>query len=822
MNGDKTTEISGDEKNPKDKIYEDEQNRIELSYFSRCKAYIVNVFLSEIRNQIDKEYSGGQYYLDSQGFMHTRYYSLSEDSLDYRVRVETEDIEQKPYFAHVCQEQDANIYIGKKEVPGWVIDWSSPKARRYYDNFAEEIGNEENRLIFVRDIIIKRGRYIGFRDQYNINGNDQMVESTDEQLKRILAANREKKNVHDIIESIKVNQYRIISSSKDDNMLVLGCAGSGKTMVLMHKIRYMKYNYPDLDMSDIIVISPTNVLGRENKELARILEVDKVQQFSNSDFYQIICNEICTKARIEHESFRVVDSGDISKNYYNEKKLEQIERIVSYNIQDGYWSNSQIEEVELMLNEHKKLLGNNEKKFQTMYTHYQKSSQELNKYNANDVADFIKRIDDSLSVHAYDVSVMQILSFLLQKNCFKDVTEKKTKTEDELKHQFFYTTKYIRERFGETVLSDDAISEALLKDFYEYWKVADDTFEKMVDEWKTATTSDVSSYLELLRKYVKNGEELKRGRDILTKLLEKGLFKKKSSEPTQIRSLGNLKEVLNLFSGTEQLLQNSGFTPLSYFEYYEKIKRKLNRLNRGSRLFYIDNTLLFDCILSQLGIESICEKEIMIPSDKAFALLYILQNKCKYVNKKKHYIYIDEFQDYSKTELETIIKMFPNAVINLFGDVRQCISVKGITDITDIPSKLQFRRYELNENYRNANQITKYINEIFQNRMCAVGLDGVQKVVQQIPSLDICEDDRIAVIVAAKEDISETDKERFEFYYYTDTNMEIKRGVYNVIPVGLTKGLEFEKVVVIKEHMSDNQFYVACTRAINELYVVER
>lgn len=36
----------------------------------------------------------------------------------------------------------------------------------------------------------------------------------------------------------------------------------------------------------------------------------------------------------------------------------------------------------------------------------------------------------------------------------------------------------------------------------------------------------------------------------------------------------------------------------------------------------------------------------------------------------------------------------------------------------------------------------------------------------------------------------------------------------------MVKGLEFEKVVVVQKHMSDNEFYVACTRAISELYVI--
>ena len=54
--------------------------------------------------------------------------------------------------------------------------------------------------------------------------------------------------------------------------------------------------------------------------------------------------------------------------------------------------------------------------------------------------------------------------------------------------------------------------------------------------------------------------------------------------------------------------------------------------------------------------------------------------------------------------------------------------------------------------------------------------------------------------------------------YYNEAN-ELIRGSINVIEVSMTKGLEFEKVIVIAQGLNRNEYYVACTRAINELYV---
>ena len=54
---------------------------------------------------------------------------------------------------------------------------------------------------------------------------------------------------------------------------------------------------------------------------------------------------------------------------------------------------------------------------------------------------------------------------------------------------------------------------------------------------------------------------------------------------------------------------------------------------------------------------------------------------------------------------------------------------------------------------------------------------------------------------------------------YRDTKAIVKNK-YNVLTVAQAKGLEFERVVVLEKNMTQNQLYVACTRAIKQLTVV--
>ena len=113
---------------------------------------------------------------------------------------------------------------------------------------------------------------------------------------------------------------------------------------------------------------------------------------------------------------------------------------------------------------------------------------------------------------------------------------------------------------------------------------------------------------------------------------------------------------------------------------------------------------------------------------------------------------------------------------------------------------------------RNARQITDFVNDELHKKMLTVGL-------HIIPNLKMESDDRVAIIV---KDISEKIKVKLQRFVvnYFDSNAEIQRGVYNVLTIAQAKGLEFEKVVVVKENMTRNEFYVACTRAIQELYVL--
>ena len=134
---------------------------------------------------------------------------------------------------------------------------------------------------------------------------------------------------------------------------------------------------------------------------------------------------------------------------------------------------------------------------------------------------------------------------------------------------------------------------------------------------------------------------------------------------------------------------------------------------------------------------------------------------------------------------------------------QQSINPKGLNE-NEVEQVVEndWRIFNINENYRNARQITEFINWEFGIDMMPIGIDGSVKHchIGDISSAIHLEDtERIALII---KDIPlyETIKLKYDFgdiekiNVISDDECEVKRGFLNVIPISLAKGLEFETV----------------------------
>ena len=184
-------------------------------------------------------------------------------------------------------------------------------------------------------------------------------------------------------------------------------------------------------------------------------------------------------------------------------------------------------------------------------------------------------------------------------------------------------------------------------------------------------------------------------------------------------------------------------------------------------------------------------------------------------------IFIDEFQNYSSFEIRCLQAAYQSPIFNLFGDYDQRIEEKGLDLRENLTAILTPNAYNININYRNAKQITDYINKIVHKNMQSIGVQGT--VVET--SLDKCQfaiSDRTAIICKDPKLAMVFLKRYIDAGLINNSTVtkELINDKYTLMTVLDCKGLEFDTVYVLDYGMTDNEKYVAYTRALDTLVVI--
>ena len=200
----------------------------------------------------------------------------------------------------------------------------------------------------------------------------------------------------------------------------------------------------------------------------------------------------------------------------------------------------------------------------------------------------------------------------------------------------------------------------------------------------------------------------------------------------------------------------------------------------------------------------------------AYALCMVLSELGFPLTPAYSFVFVDEAQDISPYEYDILRKVNSGACFNIFGDLKQNITpYRGIGDW----SQLGYPVYELNLNYRNTNQIVGFVSENLHIAMQAIGLGG-----EEVKSIN---PRGIASFLADKKGLravitSEANLEKFtrKAYNVVRFSGRISKDKINILTVYESKGLEFSAVAVVDGDMTDNEKYIAYTRALKDLAVV--
>lgn len=174
-------------------------------------------------------------------------------------------IEKKPYFASIVFKDDEgsifNIYMSltylkDKEGNNILYDWRSPICSLFYDyeigpcSYKAPGGRYSGELKRKRQYKIENGELLGvFDNSLNIN---------DEVLQEVLAEETSDK-MKNVVNTIQQEQNQVIRNLEDNNLIVQGIAGSGKTTVALHRIAFLLYRLKNLNSNNILIFSPNNI-----------------------------------------------------------------------------------------------------------------------------------------------------------------------------------------------------------------------------------------------------------------------------------------------------------------------------------------------------------------------------------------------------------------------------------------------------------------------------------------------------------------------------------------------------------------------------------
>lgn len=202
------------------------------------------------------------------------------NSILYEIQLMVERINNEliafdsPYFGKIVFLPDDSrtnspleLYIGKfalvdkdTHVP-LITDWRSPIANIYYQNsgpakevsFLAPVGERKGELKQKRQFQIARARINGIYDAKS--GNVAADEFLLSQLQERIG-----KKLQDIVSTIQSQQNEIIRDEIHKPALMQGVAGSGKTTILLHRLAYLFYTYPNqINDTNSLIIAPNQV-----------------------------------------------------------------------------------------------------------------------------------------------------------------------------------------------------------------------------------------------------------------------------------------------------------------------------------------------------------------------------------------------------------------------------------------------------------------------------------------------------------------------------------------------------------------------------------
>lgn len=693
-----------------------------------------------------------------------------------------------------------NFYIDS----GIVIDWRSPIANLFYDdkNTSMTITGRYN---YHHDLMLKR-RFEGskFANLYITRDSLYDKGEVDPFLMDILIKNRHMPTLTDIIKTIQSNQNSIIRQPLNGNLIVQGCAGSGKTMIMLHRLSYLKFNNR-MDPETIKILTPHELFNLHINELAKKLELEKVGRFSIEHYYRVILKRFDNQWEIPEtiSPETAFNQKYVDYIYSNEFKSQFRREYLNWSSQ----LSERLESVNLMRDKYGLGIKAIEQKYDNNKVENYKRFLPLLRQKVGKIINVNEQREKKKQ--AIDLSVQQFIVLLKKKKtAFKIMQGDVTKQIKEFSEGDNLNV-------NEEIQSLQGVHDSIALEVENFQHYIDILAHKHIDR-------------KLLQEIGSKFSDLEIKSEIITLVRAQADLEKVQKEIRQVQ--GKTYSTYEPLSEEDQLVLNKVDKVISTSG--QKDQGVLLELEQ--KLNIIEAKSVLKSIYEKVTAEKHSEYGIQDNRHKVFRFdLYIQTLFCLWYygkpNKTDQFLFIDEGQDLALNEYRVLKDVNSNNVsLNVFGDTNQLIKEGGGTsNWATMASEFNMSVFTINENYRNTIEITEFCNKELGFQLSSVGLSGDTvkhidgNLLQNELKGHMAKNKRIAIIAkdlfegSFNSFINEI-RNQFELYF-----SDIKPGGVTVLNTEGAKGLEFDIVYVFPKGMSKNEKYLAYSRALSTLVIVE-
>ncbi len=749
----------------------------------------------------------------------------------------------KPYSYRVDISFDGKTetyYVGAKDV---FLD-GKRQVVSANSEFGHELINYQNTKIprDGREYDIKLTRQLDIENSLlygyvNLRTDEDIIFKngiTDPFLVRVLNMRKRQHNLTDIFVTIQENQNSIVNTDFKKNIIVQGCAGSGKTMVLLHRLSSLSYRERGFDFSGAaLILTPNDQFTLHIKGLAEDLQIGNIQRVSVEQYYidtlLLYSPEFRLDGRVSSEMFvrqsfvDYVYSDQFRKDFADAYDSVIADRNALSGILDSLTEALGQPKRNINFSDNTKVVQQMQYALESMRSLVEKRDEETSSARAEH-----KKLIERKQYLVDRVAGLSQTSAGIARESLPRVYAKIGTFLSERQHTIDGLEEQLQNFYDLKERLQNSIIVFRKKPKLEELEKNINTVQRKLDKEKKQQEEQNAV---LLQRMDEANED-----DILDWFRQVMLIIDQVRD--EVRLCSNIKEdYRNLseeLSGIDILIESARQKEeeKKKVQYSDEIKKTITDLDTELGNYSLTKTfeLIFDKAAASFkeahNIKSISGKY------HRYSLYARLLFAMRYFRKAVgtvHFMCVDEGQDLARNEYRLLYDLNQhNIVFNIFGDTNQLIKTgRGISDWSEIRKALQADQFTLNENYRNTNQITRFCNSSFDMNVSRTGVDRAN--VREIPRRDL--EKELAALNVGNERIAILVPRGVKKNQYIDMEIlpdsinkiigeKMENGYISLMYVDEVKGIEFDRVFVVPNKMSQNEKYIAYTRALSELILV--